>query len=144
MKSAALAICLLSFIGFSTQEQTPQQIHQQLLKFRDECMKESGVEVSAVTSADQGQFDDSNKKLQCFAKCFYQKQGYIDESATLLISAIEAKLPAEHKEQALADVKKCEGMSGVDACEKGYKIHKCFFENIRARAAAAQAKAPTA
>ncbi|CAH0551613.1 unnamed protein product [Brassicogethes aeneus] len=134
MKSVVLAVCLLSFVGFSTQEKTPQEI--QLTQFRDECIKESGVEKSAITNADKGQFDDSNKKMQCFLKCYYQKQGYVDENGTLLVSAIADKMSGD-KEQALAHVKKCEGITGEDVCETVYKIHKCFDEHVRASAAPA-------
>ncbi|XP_019874708.1 general odorant-binding protein 56d [Aethina tumida] len=141
MKTIVVAVLVIALVGVSHQQEDPAAIQKKLLEYRDQCLTETGANKDVVTKADAGLFDDNDKKLQCFAQCFYKKQGYIGDDGAFKSDVVEARLPSgANKEESLAIIRKCQALKGADGCETAYVIHKCFFEYIRQQAiAAAQA-----
>nr|QJF45548.1 odorant-binding protein 3 [Aethina tumida] len=133
MKSLAVIVLVLTIVSLSTQLTEEQQ--QKIKQNREECVKETGVDPVLIDKADQGDFSDA-PKLKCFAKCFYQKAGFLNAQGEVLIDVVKEKIPAEaNKEEALAIIEKCKELKGQDACETAFLIHKCYFENTHKKAA---------
>ncbi|XP_049826327.1 general odorant-binding protein 56d-like [Aethina tumida] len=143
MKAIVVAVLVIALAGLSKQQEDQAALQQKLLEYRDQCLTETGANKDVVIKADNGEFDDNDQKLKCFAKCFYQKQGYINDDGSLKTDVVEARIPASaNKEESLAVIRKCEALKGADSCDTAYVIHKCFFAYIRQQAiAAAQAAA---
>lgn len=110
------------------QDLTPEQ-RQTIRTYRQECLNETDVDPNLVYGADRGEFPE-DEKLKCFAKCFYRKVGFIDDAAEVQLDHIRSKIPdGEDRQKALDVIEKCKGTEGKDACDKAYRLHKCYFEN---------------
>ncbi|XP_019866286.1 general odorant-binding protein 56d-like [Aethina tumida] len=130
----------LACVYAQQQQPTPEQQAQQelILKYRDTCIQETGVNPELIVKADNGEFTDNDEKLQCFTKCFYQKAGFINEKGDILLDVIEAKIPeGADKQKALAVIELCKKHVGSNPCENAYLVHKCYFLETRKAAAAA-------
>nr|USF20779.1 odorant-binding protein [Lasioderma serricorne] len=112
----------------AAQELTPQQ-RETIRTFRQDCLNETKVDPNLVYGADRGEFPE-DEKLKCFAKCFYRKVGFIDDAAELKLDYIKSKIPeGVDRKKALDVIEKCKDTKGTDACDKAFKLHKCYFEN---------------
>ncbi|CAH0551615.1 unnamed protein product [Brassicogethes aeneus] len=123
---AVISVFLLAFAAVSAELTEEQQ--KKIIENRENCVKETGVDPEMIDRADVGDFTD-DPKLQCFAKCFYQKAGFVNDKGEIVMETLKAKLPEENKEEALAIIEKCKDKKGKDACETAYAIHKCYFKN---------------
>ncbi|KAI7815301.1 odorant binding protein, partial [Rhyzopertha dominica] len=122
IKPLLVVITLAVLVSLSNQAKQHQQIHQ----FREDCIKDTGVDPSLIDKADKGDFAD-DEKLKCFAKCFYEKAGFIDADADLQIDAIKSKIPQEaNMERAMEVIEKCRQVNGANPCEKAFEMHKCY------------------
>lgn len=97
-------------------------------KYRQECIEKTTVQPELIDRADKGDFAD-DKNLKCFAKCFYEKVGFINGEAELQFDVIKSKIPSNaNRERALGIIEKCKDIKGADPCDKAYAIHKCYYE----------------
>lgn len=62
------------------------------------CVKETGVTSDTAQKLSAGDFSQNDEKTQCFAKCFMEKAGFIDNKGELKDDVIVAKLSKAHDE----------------------------------------------
>nr|XP_022911729.1 general odorant-binding protein 56a-like [Onthophagus taurus]XP_022913289.1 general odorant-binding protein 56a-like [Onthophagus taurus] len=117
-----LGLTFLLIVSVSSKDKLT---HEELQKFREECVKQTGVNDELITKADDGDFADT-KELMCFSKCFYDKLGYLKEDGSLDWDVVK-EIFADDKTHALPTLEACRDRKGKSACETTYLIHKCYF-----------------
>lgn len=109
------------------QELTEEQ-RQKIRSYREDCTEETKVDPTLIDRADRGDFAD-DPALKCFAKCFYQRAGFMNDRAELQLDVIRSKIPrGANRERAMAVIEGCKDVKGDDACDTAFAVHKCYFE----------------
>lgn len=87
----------LKIICFSFQTITDEQKHK-AAEHATACAKEIGVQNDTATKLSSGDFSLNDEKTQCFAKCFMEKAGFLDNQGKLQDDVIISKLSKSHDE----------------------------------------------
>ncbi|XP_066598702.1 general odorant-binding protein 83a-like isoform X2 [Prorops nasuta] len=93
-----------------------------------ECRKESGVSWVSLKKLRAGIFDESDRNLKCYLKCFMSRNGIIDEQNEINIERALRNVPQSVQDVSKDLFEKCRNFPTVDPCEKAFEIGKCFLK----------------
>lgn len=97
--------------------------------FALECLTETGVNPARVALLKIGDFSFDDQRSKCFVRCFFEKEGFIDDQGKLLTESIVNALSADfEREKVEALISKCL-IDGKDACDTAFQAYECFYKN---------------
>eukprot|EP00099_Drosophila_melanogaster_P012298 NP_001286619.1 Odorant-binding protein 56d, isoform B [Drosophila melanogaster] len=93
------------------------------------CAQQEGITKDQAIALRNGNFDDSDPKVKCFANCFLEKIGFLI-NGEVQPDVVLAKLGPLAGEDAVKAVQaKCDATKGADKCDTAYQLFECYYKN---------------
>ncbi|XP_016988068.1 general odorant-binding protein 56d [Drosophila rhopaloa] len=93
------------------------------------CIQQEGITKEQATALRNGNFEDSDQKVKCFANCFLEKTGFLIDGK-VQPAVVLAKLGPLAGEDAVKAVQaKCDSITGADKCDTAFKLFECYHKN---------------
>ncbi|THK32847.1 general odorant-binding protein 56d [Diachasma alloeum] len=92
---------------------------------RRECRKQTGVSWGALKKFRAANFQQDDKKLKCYVKCFMKKNGIFGERDIDIDKALR-HLPKGVQGTSKRVLESCKNVPSTDPCDKAFQIVKCF------------------
>ncbi|EDW39099.1 GL13898 [Drosophila persimilis] len=124
-----VAICVL--ISLASAEYVLKN-RDNMLAYRDECVKELGVPADLVEQYTKWQYPN-DAKTQCYIKCVFTKWGLFDVQTGFSVENIHQQLElghADHNEAMHSSIAACvdKNEQGSNACEWAYRGATCLLK----------------
>nr|USH46137.1 odorant binding protein 6 [Apriona germarii] len=125
MKLVIAAVALTLLVAVKA-ELTLEQL-QKLKTYREDCIKQTGVDSEIVENARRGNIVD-NPKLQEHLFCMFKKIGFMDEAGRIQKDVLKKKLVDVIKEEELASklIEVCATEASTPQLT-AFENFKCFF-----------------
>lgn len=94
-------------------------------KFRDECIKESQVDVAILLKLEKEATLVNDRNLKCYLRCSYSKAKIVDEKGTIDIETAKQALKATNQEFLDRLEKDCKHPKQTDPCEAAFDSLTC-------------------
>ncbi|XP_017864742.1 PREDICTED: general odorant-binding protein 56d-like [Drosophila arizonae] len=76
-----------------------------------------------------GNFEDADDKVKCYANCFLERAGFIVEGQINGDAVLQKLAPAAGADQVKAALATCASIKGANKCDTGFQIYRCFYRN---------------
>ncbi|XP_076677999.1 general odorant-binding protein 19d-like [Andrena cerasifolii] len=127
MKTIALilALCVSGTLAAISSEQIIK-----LLRYKDECMGETGINDEMIEKAiKEGINAQRDKKVECFMACILKKVGVMNHDGSINLGAAKEHAPVNVTNGALDDtINKCKDTGGANDCEKAASFVDCVMD----------------
>ncbi|XP_055528998.1 general odorant-binding protein 56d-like [Wyeomyia smithii] len=128
MRSFLIILCVSLFVR-QNKAYTLQQ-RQQGDVFALECLAETGVNPASIAQLKVGDFSADDQRSKCFVRCFFEKEGFMNDKGGLLTdSVIEALSSDFDREKVEAVMTKCQVDEKKDACDTAFQVYECLYTN---------------
>ncbi|EDW91459.2 general odorant-binding protein 56d [Drosophila yakuba] len=93
------------------------------------CAQQEGITKDQAIALRNGNFENSDPKIKCFANCFLEKTGFLI-NGEVQPDVVLAKLGPLAGEDAVKAVQaKCDAIKGADKCDTAYQLFECYYKN---------------
>ncbi|KAJ6648963.1 General odorant-binding protein 56d [Pseudolycoriella hygida] len=94
------------------------------------CIGRIGVSRDDVVKVQSGDFSVKDKRIECFAKCFFEESGFMNADGEFLDAVAIDKLSiGSDRTKVEALVNTCKLKMGATPCESAYKIYQCYIKH---------------
>ncbi|XP_023164062.1 general odorant-binding protein 56d-like [Drosophila hydei] len=93
------------------------------------CTQQEGNTKEQAFALRNGNFEDADDKVKCYANCFLEKAGFIVDGQINGEAVLQKLAPAAGVDQVKAALATCDSVRGANKCETGFQIYQCFYKN---------------
>ncbi|TDG41399.1 hypothetical protein AWZ03_012171 [Drosophila navojoa] len=94
-----------------------------------QCTQQEGNTKEQAIALRNGNFDDADDKVKCYANCFLERAGFIVEGQINGDAVLQKLAPAAGADQVKAALATCASIKGANKCDTGFQIYRCFYKN---------------
>lgn len=96
-------------------------------QFREDCIKESGVDVALVEKLEKKAEMTNDRNLKCYLDCHFSKSKLVDEKGIVDMTALKTALKATSQKFLDMVEANCKHPKHTDVCEAAYEGCLCVF-----------------
>ncbi|XP_034477139.1 general odorant-binding protein 56d-like [Drosophila innubila] len=93
------------------------------------CVEQEGITKEQAQALRDGNFDNVDGKVKCFASCFLEKTGLVVDGQ-IKPDVIQAKLgPLVGADKVKEVQAKCDSIKGSDKCDTAFQLYQCYHKS---------------
>ncbi|EDW60309.1 general odorant-binding protein 56d [Drosophila virilis] len=93
------------------------------------CAEQEGITKEQAHALRQGNFDNADAKVKCFANCFLEKTGFMADGQIKSDVVLEKLGPIVGVDKVKAAQEKCDSLKGADKCDTAFQVYQCYYKN---------------
>ncbi|EDW60308.1 general odorant-binding protein 56d [Drosophila virilis] len=122
-------IALLGLVTMALAADITEEHRAIIRQHANECTQQEGNTKAQAMALRNGNFDDTDERIKCFANCFLEKAGFIVDGQ-LMPAVVQQKLTdVAGASQVKAALNACDSIKGANKCDTGFQIYQCFYKN---------------
>ncbi|KAM8713733.1 hypothetical protein ACLKA7_013973 [Drosophila subpalustris] len=124
-----LLIVLIACLAAALAAKPTGEQLEAIQKHVTQCTEQEGITKEQAINMRQGNFDDPDQKLKCFANCMLEKIGLMVDGQLKPDAMLERLGDIEGVDNVKAIIAKCGTIKGADKCDTAHQYFVCFHKN---------------